>query len=67
MKAKTSTRKMVETLLHPSFKGNESTQHGKRMEYEVRKRISEEFKKPVQLCGLVVSRDYPFLAASPGD
>ena len=71
MQRKTKRAKKVETLLYSKFKGSDATRYGSLMEEPAR----QDYIKFQQLnghpglttkrCGLVVSKENPWLAASP--
>jgi len=67
MRANTSCRKKVYSLLYrPNFLSKEMM-HGVEMESLARNSFEELTRKTVQLCGLFTDNEFPYLAASPGN
>ena len=71
MKATTKCSKKVEQLLYSKFRGNVATRYGAskeeqtRKEYETHMRSNGHTNLSVEPCGLFVSVEHPWLAASP--
>ncbi|CAH1141268.1 unnamed protein product [Phyllotreta striolata] len=61
----TNRKKVVESLLHDTFKGNIYTKWGTDNEPCARSNFEKLLNVVVKDCGLFVHPDYPFLAASP--
>ncbi|KAK5644635.1 hypothetical protein RI129_001761 [Pyrocoelia pectoralis] len=61
----TSTAKTVESLLYSNFKGNSATAFGLAHETTAIQLFEKEYGKKVKQSGLVIDKDYPFLACSP--
>lgn len=62
---KTNRKNVVKDLLYSTFKGNIYTEYGQQNESNALLYFEQVTGKKVQKCGLVIHKDYPFLAASP--
>lgn len=66
MRPNTSCKTKVHNILYkPSVTSKQMT-YGHNMEHEARKKLEEIIKMDVQLSGLVIDSEFPYLAASPG-
>lgn len=65
LRESTDSRNLVYNILYASF-SNEYTRHGIICEPIARRLFQEKFLKVVDDCGVIVSSEFPFLAASPG-
>ncbi|KAM7307843.1 uncharacterized protein ISCGN_011479 [Ixodes scapularis] len=63
--ASTDPSKAVKDILHPSFRGNQATEHGRRSEPKARRKFMLDHHCTVRQTGLVVCPELPWLAASP--
>ena len=71
MRATTGKSEKVESLLYSTFKGNAATRYGSSMEhtaiieYETYQHQHGHPNLKVDRCGLFISSEHPWLAASP--
>ncbi|KAM7282602.1 uncharacterized protein ISCGN_002748 [Ixodes scapularis] len=65
MRASTNPSKAVQDILHPTFRGNKATEHGRRSEPKARSKFMHRYNCAVRQVGLVVCPELPWLAASP--
>lgn len=61
----TPTQKALQALTAPSFHGNAATQHGISHEAVVRQQVESYLKVQVQLRGIHVCKNMPWLSATP--
>lgn len=64
-KQTTSGEKAATKMLCPVFSGNAATKHGKQMEPVARAQFSKQTGFSVRQVGTVVSKEFPWLSASP--
>lgn len=67
MRATTSCKNMVYNILYAPNAQSKSLQYGREVEDTARTRLEEILKKKINICGLIVDPDDPYLAASPGN
>jgi len=67
MRASTSCRKKVYSLLYRPNTTTKEMMYGVVMERQARKKYEELYDVSVEACGLFADIDFPFLAASPGN
>ena len=65
LRTSTNPANTVKSLLYSSFLGNDSTKYGNEHELTAIRAFEEIYKYKVYPCGLFISEQYPFLAASP--
>jgi len=67
MRATTSCKNTVYNILYAPNAQSKSLQYGREVEDTARKKLEEILKKKIDICGLIVDPDDPYLAASPGN
>ncbi|KAJ3661978.1 hypothetical protein Zmor_006348 [Zophobas morio] len=65
LRATTATAKTVESLLCSTFKGNSHTNYGQQSEEKAVKCFEINKSIKTERCGLFISKQFPYLAASP--
>lgn len=66
MRKNTSTKNIVYSMLYAPAPQAKSLQYGRVTEVIARKKAEEFIGESVQLCGLIIDSEIPYLAASPG-
>jgi hypothetical protein len=66
MRPYTSCKKKIYNLLYAPNPKSKQLNYGQVMEAKARTKFEEMFNLKVHTCGLIVDRDLPYLAASPG-
>ncbi|WP_255576956.1 lambda exonuclease family protein, partial [Enterobacter cloacae complex sp. 2DZ2F20B] len=65
LRKNTSRANVVKLLLYSNFKGNDATRYGHEMEKTAREDIGNKLNIAIDECGLFISPDQPYFAASP--
>jgi len=65
MRENTSREKIVKEILFGTFKGNASTRYGISHENIAKENLENVLKRKIEVVGLFVDSNLPFLAASP--
>lgn len=66
MRKNTSCKNTVYSMLYAAIPHAKSLQYGRVMEITARKKTEEIIGQFVQMCGLIIDPEIPYLAASPG-